>query len=57
MVKNNQLLKNVALVTLLIAVAVGWRIVNFNYHIAPNLEIVTAVSVLAAVTLGFRAAI
>jgi|SRR5680860_226625 len=57
MVKNAQLFKKIAFVILLIAMAVGWRIVNFNYHIAPNLEIVTAVSVLAAVTLGFRAAI
>lgn len=57
MVKNAQLFKKIAFAALLIAVAIGWRIVNFNYHIAPNLEIVTAVSVLAAVTLGFRAAI
>ena len=57
MIKNTKLLKNITLVTLLIAVAVSWRVINFNYHIAPNLEIVTAVSVLAAVVMGLRAAI
>lgn len=57
MVKNVKILKNITFAVLLIALAVGWRVVNFNYHIAPNLEIVTAVSVLAAVALGFRAAV
>ncbi len=57
MTKNTNILKYVALTTLLIALAVGWRVVNFNYGIAPNLEIITAVSVLAAIILGFRAAV
>ena len=57
MVKNVKILKNITFAVLLIALAVGWRVVNFNYHVAPNLEIVTAVSVLAAVAFGFRAAV
>jgi len=54
---NTKILKNVALIIGLIAVAVGWRIINHDYQIAPNLEIVTSVSVIAAIVLGFRAAI
>ena len=56
MTKNN-ILKYITIITLLTALAVGWRVVNFNYGIAPNLEIVTSVSVLAAVILGLQAAV
>lgn len=54
---NTKILKNTALIILLIAVAVGWRIINHEYQIAPNLEIVTSVSVIAAIVIGFQAAI
>lgn len=57
MAKNTPTLKNIALIIILIAVAVSWRVINHDLHIAPNLEIVTAVSVLAAVAIGFRAAV
>ncbi len=56
MTKNN-IIKIVTITILLTALAVGWRVVNFKYGIAPNLEIVTAVSVLAAITLGLQAAV
>ncbi len=54
---KTQIAKSIAFIALLIFVAVGWRILNFNYQFAPNLEIVTAASVLAAVTLGIYASI
>lgn len=57
MIKNNNFIKKSLLIVALVAIAVGWRIINHNYQIAPNLELVTTVSVLAAVILGFRAAI
>jgi len=57
MTKQAKLFSKVAIALSLIALAVAWRIVNFNYHIAPNLEIVTTVSVLAAVILGWRFAL
>lgn len=50
-------MKKIILPILLIALAVGWRIINHEFQFAPNLEIVTAVSVIAAVTIGLRAAI
>ena len=50
-------MKKIIFTIILIALAVGWRIINHDYQFAPNLEIVTAVSVLAAITLGFRAAV
>lgn len=53
----NKTIKNIFITALLIAAAVAWRIINHNYSIAPNLEIVTAVSVLAALMIGFRGAI
>ena len=52
-----KLFKNIALTAFLISVAVGWRIINHNYSIAPNLELITAVSVLAAIIIGWKAAI
>ena len=57
MIKNNKTLKNTILIICLVTLAVGWRVINHSYQIAPNLELVTAVSVLAAVTMGWRAAL
>ena len=57
MAKNKIKLKNIAFVVSLIAVAVSWRIINHNYQFAPNLEIVTAVSVLSAIIFGWRIAL
>jgi hypothetical protein len=41
----------------LIALAVAWRVTNWQFGIAPNLEIVTASALVAAVFLGWRMAI
>jgi hypothetical protein len=41
----------------LIIIAIIWRLVNWQYSIAPNLEIVTASTVVAAVFLGRRASV
>jgi len=54
---NKKVLSGVLLSAVLIAAAVGWRVLNNNLHIAPNLEIVTATTVLAAIILGWRGAI
>src|SRR5262245_47461020 len=40
----------------LVATAVAWRVVNWNYGIAPNLELVTASTLVAATFLAKRAA-
>lgn len=45
----------ISYIVCLIVAAVSWRIINHSYAFAPNLELVTAVSVLAAVTMGWRA--
>ena len=45
------------MVIALVAIAISWRIINHQYQFAPNLELVTLVSVLAAITLGWRAAL
>jgi len=57
MIKKIKFIKNFLLIVLLISLAVSWRIVNHNYNIAPNLELITTVSVLAAVILGWQAAL
>ena len=57
MIKNTKTLKNILLIICLIVLAISWRVINSNYHIAPNLEIVTLVTVIAAVALGWRAAL
>lgn len=57
MTKNKTLLIKIASAACLIAVAVGWRILNHEYNFAPNLELVTTAAVLAAIILGTRAAI
>lgn len=54
---NIKTIKNSLFIILLIILAVSWRVVNSKYQLAPNLEIVTAVTVLAAVTVGWRAAL
>lgn len=41
----------------LIATAVAWRVANWHYGIAPNLEIVTASALVAAAFLGWRMAL
>ena len=48
--------KNILMVTSLIIVAVGWRIINHSFQLAPNLELITVASVLAAVIIGWKAA-
>jgi len=50
-------IKKIALMIALIAVAIGWRIINHNYMIAPNFELVTVATVIAAIVLGYKAAI
>lgn len=55
--KNTKSIKNIILILGLIVLAVTWRIINHNYQIAPNLELVTTVTILAAIVLGLRAAI
>ncbi|MEI7539645.1 MAG: DUF6580 family putative transport protein [Candidatus Saccharibacteria bacterium] len=52
--KNIKTLNKIVITASLIAIAVGWRIINHNYSIAPNLELVTVVSVIAAITMGIR---
>lgn len=47
--------KNIALIAALIAAAIGWRLLNHEYGFAYNLELVTAVSVLAALRFGWKA--
>jgi uncharacterized membrane protein len=57
MTQQTKTIKYVALISILTALAVSWRLVNHNFALAPNLEIVTSVTVLAALVLGFRAAL
>ncbi len=57
MTKKTSIIKSITLAIALIAVAVGWRIINNTYSIAPNLELVTTVTVLAAIMLGWRGAL
>ena len=49
--------KNIIFTVLLIAIAVSWRIINHEFMIAPNLELVTTASVIAAITMGLGAAV
>ena len=57
MTNKTQTLKKILIASCLIMVATAWRIINHSYSLAPNLELVTAVSVLAAIIIGLRAAI
>ena len=50
-------IKNIIIVSLLITIAVGWRIVNHSMQLAPNLELVTVASVIACLIVGARAGI
>lgn len=47
-------LKKVAVLSLLIGLAIGFRLINYRYTLAPNLELVTSISVLAAVAFSWR---
>ncbi len=49
--------KNIVVCLSLIATAVIWRLINHQYQLAPNLEIVTTATVLAAIIIGTRAAV
>ena len=48
---NKQFLAEIGIAVLLIVAATAWRVINNRSMIAPNLEIVTAVSLVAAVYL------
>jgi hypothetical protein len=49
--RQQSLLQQLVLAVVLITLAVGWRIVNHQTMVAPNLELVTAVSLVGAVVL------
>lgn len=49
--------KSLLMIIGLIAVAAIWRLINHQYQFAPNLELVTMVSIVAALTFGWRAAL
>ncbi len=53
MTKNK--LSKIILIIALIMVAVAWRLINYRLSIAPNLELITVVSVLGAITFGWSA--
>ncbi len=57
MIINKKRIQNIIFIICLITLAVGWRIINHNYQFAPNLELVTAVSVLSAIIFGWRIAL
>lgn len=50
-------IKNILTIAVLVIIATSWRIINHNFMFAPNLELVTAVSVLAAIIIGWRGAL
>lgn len=52
-----QLPKNIALTIALVSVAVIWRMINHNFMLAPNLELITTISVLVAISINFKFAI
>ena len=54
---NNKTAINIITTIALIIIAVSWRIINHSLSLMPNLEIVTAASVLAALIIGMRGAI
>lgn len=54
---DTKLFKNIALIVVLVSLAVSWRVINHNFQIAPNLELVTVVSVLAVLIIGWKAAL
>ncbi len=54
--KNNTT-RQIIIAVALIAFAVMWRLINHSFGLAPNLEIITSVTVLAALCIGLRTAI
>jgi len=57
MIKNTNNITKFLIVIALVATAIAWRIFNHDFQLVPNLEIVTAVSVIAALLIGWRAAL
>lgn len=55
--KKKSQIKNIFICVLLVTLAIGWRLINNKHQLAPNLELVTTASVLAAITIGYKAAI
>lgn len=55
--KNHTTTRKYIVIACLIIVAVVWRVINHSLVIAPNLELITAASALAAITFGLDAAI
>lgn len=55
--KINKTLKSIIVISALASLAIIWRIINNRLMIAPNLEIITATSLLAAVILRSKIAI
>lgn len=56
-IMNKSLLKKISLTVALIVLAVSWRVINHRLQLAPNLELVTVASVLAAVIIGWKSAL
>ncbi len=57
MKNNKNLVIKIAILITLISSAVIWRLINHNLGLLPNLELITTVTVLAAIIFGARAAI
>lgn len=57
MLFKNKFVKQILIILGLVTLATGWRIINYHFQVVPNLELVTTVSVLAAVILGWRSAL
>lgn len=53
--KNSVPTKSLIAIAALVAVAIGWRLLNHQYGFAYNLELITAVSVLAVLRFGWKA--
>lgn len=53
--KNNKtIIFKIIFTTAIVTLAVLWRMINHSYNFAPNLELITTISVLAAIILGAR---
>lgn len=57
MINKSTTVKRSLFILALIVLAVGWRFINNQFNLAPNLELVTVASVLAAITFGWRASL
>lgn len=57
MKNNKNFIFKILFASALVVTAVSWRIINHNFNFAPNLELITAVTVLAAIVLGARWAV